>query len=1224
MSQSGRVRRVTSRQAVQLFVLAGCLVLLGSWPSPVVGQATVSSGSIQGSVTDPSGAVVPGAKVTITNVATGLRIERLTTSQGAYTSGAVPSGDYQIRVEAPNFKTSQVTVSVQIGSAASGNVRMEVGSSSQTVEVSAEAVSINTEQPTVQGVLTSAQIENLPVGGRNFLDLAQLEPGVQIQDGGSFDPTKNGFSSISFGGRAGRTARIEVDGIDISDETVGTTTQNVSAGAISEFQLSQSTLDLSTELTSSGAVNVVTKSGSNKFHGEGFYNFRDKNAGIANFPGGQDTYFQRNQFGGNLGGKIINDKLFWFVNAERVKQSTFAPIVVSAPFNAIPPGYSSPFKDTTLLGKLDYNGPRGMKLFYRFNYNWNGDIAAFGSTFQPFANRDNTPSHGIGLDWATGKFTHSVRYGYQKFQNHIADAVLGGGVFDPAGAEPVSIRIGGATSQYRFGPSRLAPQATFQSNNQIKYDGSYLMGAHLIRFGVDFNHILGGGFASFYNWPEIRATSFGTAAQATAASGPFPGGSANPLNYTVSQIVLGNGQGFNTERPAFGYPAGGQYDNRFGFYIGDTWKFRPTLTFTYGVRYSRDTGRADSDLAPITCDQISTDTAAAATAALGAPICTGSQRLLDQVGGWGGRVSQPNANFGPQIGFAWNPGGNGKTVIRGGGGLYYENAIFNNVLFDRPVRLSKGLFNQVNAVCPSGQLPVPGGIATTFPFNGVDTSIASLCSGFIGNELPQVAALEAFYQAATAAGGAQANGGFVGSSLTSGNGADSPSLIAPNYKTPYSWQMNLGFQQQLGRGTVLSIDGIRNVGLHYLLAVDTNHVGDARYFSPVAAQAAINATLAQCGVANVGASIASCPGLFQPDPTLPHYHPGVGTNMEDFASNGLGSGADIGGGTPWYLAGLSNPYAFGGINPAFGTTPLLFPIGRSVYTALQFKLTNQITKPTRWMSRFSSQVSYSLSRFNSMATDQDFVNSAMDFANPGRYFGPNQLDRTSQLSFGTFFDIARGPQLSFVGHFFSPLAITPTLVAGGNLGEVFYTDLQGDGSTFPNGENLAGQVVPGANVGSYGRKYKGSGINSLINSFNANFANTLTPAGTVLVNSGLMTATQLASLGATIAPLPNAPANQANMGWLKTFDLKASYPIRIHENMKLTPSVAAYNLFNFVNFDVTSVAPGLALAGRMDGSPGSISGTPNGAASHPRAGLGSGVNTIGSPRQMEFGLQLVF
>src|SRR5207244_3456716 len=122
---------------------------------------------------------------------------------------------------------------------------------------------VNTEQATVQDVVTYEQIEQLPVDGRNFLDLASLEPGVQVQDGATFDPTKNGFSSISFGGRAGRTARIEVDGLDISDETVGTTTQNLPLSSIEEFNVNQSTLDLSTELTSSGSVTIYSRSGSN-------------------------------------------------------------------------------------------------------------------------------------------------------------------------------------------------------------------------------------------------------------------------------------------------------------------------------------------------------------------------------------------------------------------------------------------------------------------------------------------------------------------------------------------------------------------------------------------------------------------------------------------------------------------------------------------------------------------------------------------------------------------------------------------------------------------------------------------------------------------------------------------------------------------------------------------------------------------------------------------------
>jgi len=212
--------------------LYALLYVLLSISAVTFAQSTISTGSIQGTITDPSGAMVVGAKVTVRNKGTNQTVTTTTNSSGTYTSGALIPGDYVVRIEAPGFKTQEIPVKVQVNVTLAANGKLTVGESAQVVEVQASEVVVNTEQVTVQGVLTSQQIDNLPINGRNFLDLAQLEPGVQIQDGGNFDPTKNGFSSISFGGRFGRTARIEVDGIDISDETVGTTTQNVAYGAI--------------------------------------------------------------------------------------------------------------------------------------------------------------------------------------------------------------------------------------------------------------------------------------------------------------------------------------------------------------------------------------------------------------------------------------------------------------------------------------------------------------------------------------------------------------------------------------------------------------------------------------------------------------------------------------------------------------------------------------------------------------------------------------------------------------------------------------------------------------------------------------------------------------------------------------------------------------------------------------------------------------------------------
>src|ERR1700747_272486 len=251
---------------------------------PARAQSNVQAGTIQGVVTDPQGGVVPNAKVTITNKDTGAAIETTTSSAGTYTSGSLTPASYTVRVEAPSFKTTEVTMPVLVNVVTSANVKLELGASSTVVEVNGQSVTVNTDQAQVSGSLTTQQIENLPVNGRNFLDLAQLEPGVQIQDGANFDPTKTGFSSISFGGRFGRSARIAVDGGDVSEENVGTTTQDIPQEAIQEFQLGQSMLDLSTELTSSGSVNVVTKSGTNSYHGQGYYGFRDQSLN-ARLPG---------------------------------------------------------------------------------------------------------------------------------------------------------------------------------------------------------------------------------------------------------------------------------------------------------------------------------------------------------------------------------------------------------------------------------------------------------------------------------------------------------------------------------------------------------------------------------------------------------------------------------------------------------------------------------------------------------------------------------------------------------------------------------------------------------------------------------------------------------------------------------------------------------------------------------------------------------------------------
>ena len=819
-----------------IFVGLALAITFFLFSSFLLAQTNVGNGSIQGTVTDPSGAVVSGAKVTITEKSKGSAIVRTSDSRGAYTSGALIPGNYVVRVEASGFKASEVPVNVQVGNTASANMKLEVGQTSQVVEVEASTVSVNTEQATVQGVITENQIENLPVNGRNFLDLAQLEPGVQIQDGQNFDPTKAGYSSISFGGRFGRTARIEVDGVDVSDETVGTTTTDIPASAIQEFQISQSSLDMSTELTSSGAVNVTTKSGGNGFHGEAFGQFRDSSfAAALPTPVGFTAPFQRSQYGGSFGGPVIKNKLFFFLDGERTIQHTAVPVPISAPFSQFSGTFQDGFHEGNLLGRVDYQLTKNARAFFRFSDFQNLLGATFGFGYSVYDNKDITRNFVGGIDFNTGSFSHAIRFSYLKFQNQIVDATTGSTSlpFANIGAE---IFMGG--SGLTAGPNLLAPQSTPQSDHQIKYDGSKIIRSHVLRYGFGFNHIQGGGFASFFkNGPQIiSAVSQGEIT--SAATGPFPGGASNPFNYPADSVTVANGLGFSTTKAALGFPAGGLGpDNRVLFYFGDSWKIIPNFTLTYGIRWNRDTGRTDSQY----------------------PAIPGLNALVP---GLGNPVNQPNQNWAPQLGFAWDPLKDGKTSIRGGIGLFFENAIWNNVLFDGPNREPTGAFLQFFSPCASPGSPVTLQTANG-PINTPGSPLAVAVCGpsgaasfpLIGTALPSIIALQNAYVAGSplnlhAPNPAYVQPGLVGcpsgaAAFTSGTPCFFPpslSMFNPDYKSPRSVQMNIGIQRELRRGMVFSADYVRNVQTHYLLGVDLNHAGDINYFNLAGAQSAIAAT----------------------------------------------------------------------------------------------------------------------------------------------------------------------------------------------------------------------------------------------------------------------------------------------------------------------------------------------------------------------------------------------
>jgi hypothetical protein len=1158
-------------------------------------QATTASGAIQGTVTDPKGAVLPGVTVTITNMGTNSTKRVTTDSAGFYSAASLPPAQYRISTEVSGFSKTSTTVVVQIGNSTNGDLKLQVGNTTEVVEVNAGALEVNTVQSTVQGVLTEKQIETLPISGRNFLDLAQLEPGVQLQSGETFDPTKAGYSSIAINGVNGRTARILLDGQDISDETVGTTTLNVSQGSIQEFQVSRSSLDLSNELTSSGSVTVSTRSGTNDLHGQAFGLFRDQRAGAAEGPGGTDFPFQRNQFGGRVGGPIVKNKLFFFGSGERVKQDSFNSVQILAPFQALSGGFTAPFRDTYYAAKLDYNAPKNVHMFFRTAYENNLDDSAFGFGFSRFGNKDNTPSFAGGADFSMGKLTNSLRVSYLKFHNLIVDET-GSGVPNPVPG--VFLRV---NNNLFTGPNELAPQQTFQSDKQFRYDAGLTVKSHVFNFGVSMNRILGGGFASF----------FGLAPRVTAnfQAGPVGGGLASdPTAYSASQVVLGNGQGFNTERAQFGFPAGGQEDWRLGVYFGDTWKVSRRLTLNYGVRYSRDTGRSDSDLAPIPCSD------AVASFGTDSPCTTGNlldalqpiqpfAQLITAPTGLGNKVRQPNSNWGPKFGFAYDLKGDGKTVLRGGLGLYYENSIFNNVLFDRSSRLKSGLFFGDAAVTPGeASFTLPDGTIVT-SVNG--QTLPALFAEPISASGASFAALQALYQAATIKAGASTNSNYVGNSLAEGPDVNGQYLYAPNYKTARSVQMNIGVEHEMWKGGIFAADYLRNVGTHFMQQIDGNHVGDARFLNGVAANNAIALTLAHFHAATIDQAIAA------------------GAQMSDFAGNGLDSGIGFLGGIPASAAGLtpSTGAAFAGMNPAFGEMFIVSPIGRSVFNAFQTSFRQSSRIPLRGLKGSSFQISYSLSRFISSAggsgtagpSDQNFTPGVWDSNNPLGFSGPAGTDRKHQLSIGGSFNWVGGFSTSFIGHYYSALPTDLFLDDGGNSsGEIFSSDLTGDGTVK--------DLLPGFKSGALNRSVKPGDLGRVIANYNATSAGKITPAGQALVSAGLFTSTQLTQLGAVTRSIAAPPTGNVGNGSLRTFDLALARPIKFTERMSLEPSFSVFNLFNFANFG--SVLGNLFSAQQ----PGTANGTDSSLASRGalRTGNGSGVFSLGAARIIEYGLKFNF
>jgi Carboxypeptidase regulatory-like domain len=1149
------------------------------------------TGSATITILDPSGASVPDARAIITSKEKGISLEIRSRADGIAVVPDLAPGDYSVAVQHEGFKTASTVLTVRVGVNSSLVLRLELGAITTEVMVQAESVTVDTTRSTVQAVVTANLIDNLPLNGRNFLDLAQMAPGVQIVDGGLFDPTKNQMTGVSVGGRSGRSTRIQVDGVDITDETVGTTVMNLTNESVQEFGIQQSSLDVSTDLTSSGAVNILTRSGTNTWHGSGFGFFRRSEFAANNAPiicdsasfaagicGTSDTPtntakppFSRDNYGGRLGGAIIKNRLFVEAEYEKLQQ-VGANTTNVGPFPQFTGAFGVPVNEHMGGGRVDFNLTSKMKLFYRFNHDDNIGVTGFGGVgLSAFANSNSANSHVAGWDYSTGSWVHSVRFSFLKFINGIVD----GNALAGTPVLPAAVNITGLGG-FTYGPNANAPQNTYQQNRQTKYDASWVKGHHNFQFGAEYNRVDEAGFASFFGLGPRIVAPF----SAGVAAVPFnANGASDPLNYSVSSLFLGNGLGAGSEKPALGFPDGGFINNRIGIYGHDTWKITRDFTLNGGLRWDFDDGLSNADLAR-------------------APLISTFDPEL------GGKPRNDKTRFAPQLGFAWDVAGNGKTVLRGGGGIYYETNIFNNLLFDRAENLPPGLGNDTPN--PSTQLPFvidPRNGAPLFDFSTQCVGLANndCFHAAVGNVIPFALQAQSLLQAASAELAANWPPPGVPPKFNQDLGAfGGVSIIDPHYTSPYGAQINFGVQREIRPGLVLNVDYVMNRGVHFGMLKDRNRVGAANTFNLAAGQAAIALTLNQCGAANVDQAIASCPAL---------EGPGAGATIDDFANNGLGAGSGLDG------------FAFGGTNRNFRQMTVIEPDGLSRYQGLQMQLTGKLGS---WgpFKNASTNVTYALSSFKTSSIDQDFLDNAVTNDDPTAFYGPSNLDRRHQVGVSLLTELPYHFRFSTTTQYKTSEPSSMFLPTGNGAVDIFEDDLNGDGSVL---NTTGGDPIPGTGRGAYSRTVHAGNLNQVLNNFNTNVAGTLTPAGQVVVANGLMTAAQMTALGGVVESVPLAfhPVDNPNFA---TTDLRLSWRLSIKDRLSIEPTAEAFNVFNRDNrIGQSSIGRGgnTGFDPILSGGSGSINGTV-GPLAPLRVGSGSGSFSTGAPRAFQFGIRVSF